>query len=59
MNEMYLAIAEDTWPEVLEYYEMHEDKRPVMLLEITENKIYAYPYEEFKSTKCNSRGVVC
>ena len=33
MNEMYLAIAEDTWPEVLEYYEMHEDKRPVMLLD--------------------------
>jgi hypothetical protein len=50
MSEMYLAIAEDTWPEVLKCYKMHEDKRPVMLLEITENKIYAYPYEGFKST---------
>jgi hypothetical protein len=50
MNEMYLAIAEDKWPEILECYKMHEDNRPVMLLEITEGKIYAYPYEEFKTT---------
>jgi hypothetical protein len=28
---------------------MYEDKRPIVLYDIHENKIYAYPYKEFKS----------
>lgn len=28
-----------------------EDKKPVMLLDIQEQKIYAYPYSEFTSDK--------
>ena len=30
-------------------YRLHEDKRPVMLLDIQEQRIYAYGYEGFKS----------
>ncbi len=30
-------------------YSMHADKQPVMLYDIQEGKIYAYPYTEFKA----------
>jgi hypothetical protein len=30
-------------------YKSFEDKKPVILLDIQEQKIYAYPYKDFKS----------
>ena len=30
-------------------YKQFEDKRPIMLYDIQEKQIYAYPYEDFKS----------
>jgi hypothetical protein len=30
------------------FYQRFEDKRPVMVLELPSQKIYAYPYKEFK-----------
>lgn len=30
-------------------YQQHEDKRPIMLFDIQEQRIYAYGYEGFKS----------
>jgi hypothetical protein len=35
--------------ELLGLYKRFEDKKPVMLLDIQEQKIYAYPYNDFKS----------
>lgn len=34
---------------VMAAYKQHEAKRPVMLFDIQEERIYAYPYEDFKS----------
>ena len=43
----------DTLSDYLEHvrvaYQQHEDKRPVMLFDIQEQRIYAYGYEGFKS----------
>ena len=32
------------------FYKRFEDKRPVMLLDLQSEQIFAYPYEEFKAT---------
>jgi len=34
---------------IIGLYKRFEDKKPVMLLDIQEQKIYAYPYNDFKS----------
>ena len=31
-------------------YRLHEEHRPVMLFDIQEERLYAYPYEEYKAT---------
>jgi hypothetical protein len=44
----YLGYVEEQWPNILKLYEKFGDK-PVMLFDIQEQKIYAYPYNDFKS----------
>ncbi len=44
-----VAAAEHFLPHILLFYKRFEDKRPVMLLDLLDEKIYAYPYEEFKA----------
>ena len=34
--------------DILEMYLLYEEKKPVMLFDVTEGKIYAYPYKKFK-----------
>jgi hypothetical protein len=36
------------WPAILMMYERFANKRPVMLLDIQEQRVYAYPYVEFR-----------
>jgi len=45
----YLGCVEEHWPNIVELYKKFEDKKPVMLFDIQEQKIYAYPYNDFKS----------
>jgi hypothetical protein len=40
--------ATEHWPHILRLYHQFEDKRPVMPYDIQEQRIYAYPYREFK-----------
>ncbi len=44
-----VQAAESVLPHILMFYKRFEDKRPVMLLDLLDEKIYAYPYEEFKA----------
>jgi hypothetical protein len=44
-----LAAAESCLPHILMFYKRFEEKRPVMLLVLPSEKIYAYPYQEFKA----------
>lgn len=45
---LFDAMAEH-WEYVVRLYKEFEDKRPVMLYDLQEKRIYACPYENFKS----------
>jgi hypothetical protein len=47
-NDDLVEAAQNFLPHILMFYQRFEDKRPVMLLDLQSQKIYAYPYEEFK-----------
>jgi hypothetical protein len=48
IKDKYLGAIEKHCLRILETYLRYEEKKPVMLLDVTEGKIYAYPYKEFK-----------
>ncbi len=43
-----LDVAMEQFANILMMYEMFEEKRPVMLFDIQEQRIYAYPYKDFR-----------
>jgi hypothetical protein len=49
-NDDLVEAAERVLPEILMFYKLFEDKRPVMLLDLQSQQILAYPYEEYKAT---------
>jgi hypothetical protein len=49
-KEELLAAADERADDILRLYRRFADKRPVMLLELPSQRIYAYPYLEFKNT---------
>lgn len=48
-SEKYLDVIDEQWSNILKLYKKFEDKKPIMLFDMQEGKIYAYPYESFKS----------
>ncbi|MBL8796927.1 MAG: hypothetical protein JNM56_23700 [Planctomycetia bacterium] len=46
--EHLLEAAQQHWPDILKAYKQFEDKKPIVLFDIQEQRIYAYPYEDFK-----------
>jgi hypothetical protein len=48
-NDDLVEAAENCLPHILMFYKRFEEKRPVMLLDLQSQKIYAYPYKEFKA----------
>lgn len=48
-NDDLVEAAENVLPHILMFYKRFEKKRPVMLLDLQSQKIYAYPYKEFKA----------
>ncbi len=49
MYEQYWDAVGEQWDNILGLYKRFEAKKPVMLLDIQEQKIYAYPYNDFRS----------
>ena len=49
-KEKLLAAADVRAGDILMVYRRFADKKPVMLLELPSERIYAYPYLEFKNT---------
>ena len=49
MYEQYWDAVGEQWDNILGLYKRFGDKKPVMLLDIQEQKIYAYPYNDFRS----------
>src|SRR5271157_5790113 len=48
-NDDLVEAAENSLPHILMFYKRFEKKRPVMLLDLQSQKIYACPYKEFKA----------
>lgn len=49
-NDDLVEAAEGVLPQILMFYKLFEDKRPVMLFDLQSQQILAYPYEEYKAT---------
>jgi hypothetical protein len=49
MSDPYLSVVQEQWPNILMLYKRFEDKKPIMLFDIQEQRIYAYPYVGFKA----------
>jgi hypothetical protein len=48
MSDQYFKAIQEQWPNIRALYMTYGSKKPIILYDIQENKIYAYPYEEFK-----------
>jgi hypothetical protein len=44
----YWKILRQKWPYIQRLYETFAEKRPIMLYDIEERLIYAYPYEQYR-----------
>ena len=44
----YWEAVQELMPNILAIYEEYSDKQPIMLLDIQEQRLYVYPYREFK-----------
>ena len=49
MNTAYVDIIKSHWDSILKLYKQFEDKKPVMLFDLKEHEVFAYPYEDFKA----------
>jgi hypothetical protein len=49
MSDDYLLDAvREHWDMILSAYQLHEEHKPVVLFDIQEQRIYVYPYKDFK-----------
>jgi hypothetical protein len=49
MNDPYFKAIQEQWPNIRALYMTFESEKPIILYDIQDKKIYAYPYEEFKA----------
>ena len=49
MSDPYFEAMQKQLPNIRALYMTYENKRPIILYDIQEKKIYAYPYKEFKA----------
>jgi hypothetical protein len=47
LGDYLLESAREHWPAISMMYEQFAAKRPVMLFDIDEQRVYAYPYADF------------
>ena len=49
MGDPYFKAIQEQWPNIRGLYLTYGSKKPIILFDIQENRIYAYPYKEFKA----------
>jgi hypothetical protein len=49
LSDPYFSLVEEQWPNIFTMYHMYNDKKPVILFDIQEERLYAYSYDEFKA----------
>jgi hypothetical protein len=49
MSDPYFKAIQKQWSNIRRLYMIYDSKKPIILYDIQEHKIYAYPYQEFKA----------
>lgn len=49
MSDPYFEAIQEQWPNIRALYKTYASEKPIILYDIEEEKIYAYPYKEFKA----------
>jgi hypothetical protein len=49
MNDPYFEAIQQQWPHIRALYKIYESKKPIILYDVQDEKLYAYPYKEFKA----------
>jgi hypothetical protein len=49
MRDPYLHVVHRHWSSIVMMYERYADKKPVMLFDIQEQRIYALPYAAYRA----------
>ncbi len=52
-RDPYWEAIRQQWPFIVMLYEQYADKKPVMLFDIQEQRIYAYPYRAYRAELSN------
>ena len=48
-DDPLLDLITENWDHITKIYELFADRKPIMLYDVQERRIYAYPYAEFKA----------
>ena len=48
LNDFYLNLISQQWDKIVMLYKL-APKRPIMLYELPSQRIYSYPYKEYKN----------
>ena len=48
-RDPYWDVVQSLMQDILSIYEQYREKKPVMLFDMQEHRIYVYPYLEFKN----------
>ena len=48
-RDPYWEVVQSLMQDILTIYELYREKKPVMLFDMQEHRIYVYPYREFKN----------
>jgi hypothetical protein len=48
MNDPYFAAIQEQWQYIRSLYMLYETEKPIMLYDVQEKKVYAYPYKQFR-----------
>jgi hypothetical protein len=49
MADPYLGLIQEQWANIASLYNEHADRYPIMLLDVREMEIHAFPYDEYRS----------
>jgi hypothetical protein len=46
-DDPYLEMIKQQWPLIADAYNQYAEQQPIMLVDVQNNEIHAYPFEEF------------
>jgi hypothetical protein len=48
-GDPYLEIVQGLWQDIVHAYQQHADKKPIVLYDLQDHRIYVYPYLDFRA----------